>query len=206
MIGIVNYGLGNLGSIHNMLSYLGHSSVIIDCPSDLDKVSKIILPGVGAFDTGMNALIQNKWIDKLNEKVLIDKMPVLGICLGMQLMTNRSEEGTVAGLGWVKAITKKFKFDNISLNLKIPHMGWNTVLPVNQSVLQDELLHLDEIRYYFVHSYIVELEDENDSIYNCNYGGLFCAAFQHNNIFGVQFHPEKSHKFGFSLLNNFAKI
>lgn len=205
MIGIINYGLGNLGSIKNMLSYLGHDSIIIDNPYNLNDVSKIILPGVGAFDTGMTSLIDNNWLDLLNENVLIKQMPVLGICLGMQLMTNFSEEGLVAGLGWVNGKTKKFSFDKDS-GLKIPHMGWNTVSPDNTSILHEDLLKLEEIRYYFVHSYFVELENKEDCIFTCNYGKPFCAAFQHNNIFGVQFHPEKSHKFGFSLLNSFAKF
>lgn len=205
MIGIINYGLGNLGSIKNMLSYLGHDSMIVDSPENLDDVSKIILPGVGAFDTGMNSLIENKWLDVLNEKVLIKRMPVLGICLGMQLMTNYSEEGLIKGLCWINATTKKFKFDE-GLELKIPHMGWNTVFPFSHSILQTGLLSLDEVRYYFVHSYFVELENDEDCIFKCNYGHPFCAAFQHENIFGVQFHPEKSHKFGFRLLNNFASF
>lgn len=188
-----------------MLSYLGHDSMIIDNPSYLNQVSKLILPGVGAFDTGMNSLTDNGWLDLLNEKVLVEKMPVLGICLGMQLMTKYSDEGQTKGLGWIDAKAKKFKFEPDS-GLKIPHMGWNTVTPFTSSVLHHGLLELEEIKYYFVHSYYIEVENAKDCIFSCNYGIPFCAAFQNDNIFGVQFHPEKSHKFGFSLLNNFATL
>lgn len=205
MIGIVNYGMGNLGSIQNMLSFIGVESKIIDNAAQLNDVSKIILPGVGAYDSGMAALAEQGWIEPLNRKVLIEKIPVLGICLGMQLMTNRSEEGIRVGLGWIDAVTTKFNFD-LDSKLKNPHMGWNIVAPQNKSPLHYELETLEEIKYYFVHSYYVEVTNPLDLIFSCDYGQRFCAAFQHDNIYGVQFHPEKSHKYGFVLLKNFANI
>jgi glutamine amidotransferase len=205
MIGIVNYGIGNLGSIQNMLSFIGVDSQIIDNPKQLDDVSKIILPGVGAFDTGISALADRGWIEPLNEKVLVQKIPVLGICLGMQLMTKKSEEGNKKGLGWIDGVSTKFNFD-LDSKLKNPHMGWNIVAPQNQSPLHSELDTLEEIKYYFVHSYYVEVNNPGDVIFSCDYGQRFCAAFQNNNIYGVQFHPEKSHKYGFILLKNFANI
>jgi glutamine amidotransferase len=205
MIGIINYGLGNLGSIHNMFTYLGVESRIIDDPRQLDEVSKIILPGVGAFDTGMSALVRGSWIEPMNDKVLVQKMPVLGICLGMQLMTNSSEEGDEKGLGWIDGVTKKFNF-GIDSSFKNPHMGWNIVSLANKSPLNYGLDTIEEIKYYFVHSYFVQLYNTSDLILSCDYGQIFCSAFQHDNIFGVQFHPEKSHKYGFILLKNFANI
>lgn len=205
MIGIVNYGLGNLGSIQNMLSFIGVDSMIIDDPKELDNVSKIILPGVGAFDTGMNHLNDKGWVELLNKKVLLEKTPVLGICLGMQLMTKSSDEGVKEGLGWIDGKTTKFNF-SLDSKLKTPHMGWNIVTTENQSALHLGLDSLEEIKYYFVHSYYVEVHNPLDTIFSCNYGQKFCASFQHENIYGVQFHPEKSHKYGFVLLKNFANI
>lgn len=205
MIGIIDYGCGNLGSIKNMLSYLGFDSQILNDPKQLNNVSKVILPGVGAFDLGMSSLVEQQWIEPLNIKVKEEKAPILGICLGMQLMTKRSEEGLKAGLGWIDAETIKFVLDP-ALNLKVPHMGWNVVESENKSILHSQLLDLDEVKFYFVHSYFVKLKNPDDLIFSCNYGQPYCAAFQHDNMYGVQFHPEKSHKYGFELMKNFASI
>jgi imidazole glycerol-phosphate synthase subunit HisH len=200
MITIIDYGLGNLGSIANMLKKLGFDSAIISNPRDLENASQIILPGVGAFDTGMKYLKDNHWLEELNKKVLIEKIPTLGICLGMQLMTESSEEGVLPGLGWVKGTTKKFTFSNN--DLRIPHMGWNTVTVKKAS----RILPQDgsERRFYFVHSYFVNLEDQNNLLVEATYGNSFAAGFEVENIVGVQFHPEKSHRFGMELLRNFA--
>lgn len=183
-----------------MLNRIGVESKIISAPDDLRTASKIILPGVGAFDTGMRHLIEGGWLDLLNEKVLIQGTPILGICLGMQLMCNGSEEGDLPGFGWFDADVKKFKSEDKSLN--IPHMGWNFVRPLNDSLLFND--GFEERRYYFVHSYYVQSNNKCDVISETSYGLNFVSGIQRNNMFGVQFHPEKSHKFGLSLLTNFV--
>lgn len=201
MIHIVNYGLGNLGSIKNMLSRLGYNSVITSDPQDILDAEKIILPGVGAFDTGMEHLNTHNWIGNLEQKALVEKIPVLGICLGMQLMTRKSEEGVLPGLGWVNGEVVRFA----DASLKVPHMGWNVVKSLRgDSILGDT--EEKEIRFYFVHSYYVKLENPVDELGIAHYGRNFVAAFQKDNIIGVQFHPEKSHKFGMNLLKKFAAL
>lgn len=201
MIHIVNYGLGNLGSVKNMLRYIGVNSAIIDKPDDLKSAEKILLPGVGSFDKAMKCINDTGFFEVLNHKALVEKVPILGICLGMQLLTISSEEGTLPGFGWIKAKTIRFPKDN---GLKVPHMGWNTVTPVSPSQLTNNLL--DESRFYFVHSYYVKVENEINSILKTTYGITFDSAIQHENIFGAQFHPEKSHKFGMQLLRNFSSL
>lgn len=202
MIAIINYGLGNIGSIKNMFKKIGVQAEIIDTPASLINAQKIILPGVGTFDDGMKLLKNNNWLEILNKKVLVDKTPVLGICLGMQLMTKLSEEGKEEGLGWVDGTVKKFKFENS--DIKIPHMGWNDVIPSKDSALFSNLN--EEARFYHVHSYFVSLNQTVGTIAETNYGGKFTSAFNFDNIYGVQFHPEKSHKYGKQLLLNFSKI
>ncbi|WP_256003206.1 imidazole glycerol phosphate synthase subunit HisH [Pedobacter deserti] len=197
MIHIVNYGMGNLGSIQNMLKKLGIPSKIAEAPEEAMDASQLILPGVGAFNEGMRILSESGWVSFLNRKVLEDKLPILGICLGMQLMTSFSEEGNVAGLDWVRGQTVRFT----GANLRVPHMGWNIVLP-----RQDEDLFRseeEELRFYHVHSYYVRLENPEQEIAQTVYGDPFTSAFRKDNIFGVQFHPEKSHKFGMQMLKNF---
>jgi len=201
MITIVNYGMGNLGSVFNMLKRIGVEAQIVDRPEDLLSAKKILLPGVGAFDNAMKRINESGFLDILNQKALVDKVPVLGICLGMQLLTRRSEEGNLPGLGWIAADTIRFPNQN---GLKVPHMGWNLVHPGSPSDVTVGLP--DDPRFYFVHSYRVKVDDEVNSILKCNYGGDFDAAVQRENIFGAQFHPEKSHKFGMRFLENFARI
>lgn len=201
MINIVNYGLGNLGSIKNMLHRLGVESRIAEDPSEIENASKIILPGVGAFDAGMNNLKQQGWLDVLHKKAMVEKVPVLGICLGMQLMTNNSEEGDLPGLGWIDASTRKFTFE-AGAPYKVPHMGWNVVNVQKASNIIK--LDAEEKRFYFVHSYYVALKDSQLTLGSTQFGHAFCSAFESGNIIGVQFHPEKSHKFGMQLLKNFA--
>jgi glutamine amidotransferase len=201
MITIIDYGLGNLTSVKNMLKKLGIDSVITDSRENIEKAQKMILPGVGAFDNGMKLIKQKSLIDVLNEKVLVEKIPILGICLGMQLLTKGSEEGVEKGLGWIDAQTVKFNFANN--NLKIPHMGWDYIQVKKQNPLIDiNARH----RFYFVHSYHVKCNDVNDVVANCNYGSEFTCMLNHENIYGAQFHPEKSLKFGMELLQNFSKI
>lgn len=201
MISIINYGLGNLGSIQNMLKKIGYESSIINSPDELEGATKIILPGVGAFDSGMEHLNKGGWIEKLSQKVLVEKTPTLGICLGMQLMCRGSEEGSLPGLNWVEADVKRFKFNDPKL--KVPHIGWNFVFEEKSSKL---FLNSDpEKRFYFVHSFYVAADREEDILLKSKYGIEFTSAFEKDNIVGMQFHPEKSHKFGLSILKNFAK-
>ena len=199
MIVIVDYGMGNLGSIANMIKKVGYKSIITSDLKELKKATKLILPGVGSFDNGMRNLKELGMIEVLNQKVLIEKTPVLGICLGMQLMTKSSEEGKLSGLGWIDAETKKF----VSDTLKIPHMGWNIIKHQKNSQLFDEIER--EKRFYFVHSYCVSCNQEADILTNTNYIQDFVSSFEKENIVGVQFHPEKSHKFGMNLIKNFVE-
>jgi glutamine amidotransferase len=203
MIVIIDYGMGNLGSTKNMLKRLGVESIISDNHSDVLKADKLILPGVGAFDHGMKNLKEKQLVPVLNQRVIVDKVPLLGICLGMQLLTGHSEEGCLKGLGWIDAETVRFKFSNESL-LKIPHMGWNEVLLNKNSPLLNGIG--DRPKYYFVHSYHVVCHKKEDEILNTFYGFNFTSAIQKDNIFGVQFHPEKSHMFGMKILDNFNKL
>ncbi len=201
MISIVNYGMGNLGSVVNMFKRIGYPSIIIDKPTELLNAQKILLPGVGAFDNAMKQINDIGFAEVLNKKVLVEKVPILGICLGMQLLTRGSDEGNLKGLGWIEADT--LGFPSIE-GLKVPHMGWNQVIQSSPSVMTNNLI--DDTRFYFVHSYRVKVDNEKNSILKCDYGTLFDAAIQKDNIFGAQFHPEKSHKFGMRFLENFAKL
>jgi len=203
MIVIIDYGLGNLASVLNMFKKIGTKEVVISGDKEIiSKASKILLPGVGAFDGGMGNLEQTGLIPILNEKALKEKVPVLGICLGMQMLGKKSEEGVKQGLGWVDAETVKFNLDP-ALKLKVPHMGWNYI-KVNR---QNPLVDMDsKSRFYFVHSYHVKCLDEKQSLATCNFGEDFTCMVNKDNIFGTQFHPEKSLKFGMKLLENFSKI
>ena len=202
MTTIINYNLGNPKSIKNMLAYLGIESRISADHADISSADRLILPGVGHFQHGMEQLEQLDLIELLKKEVLENKKPILGICLGMQLLTKHSEEGNLAGLGFIDAQTKKFVLQDS--NLKVPHMGWNTVAFQKESKLIQEVT--ENPRYYFVHSYYVDCAHQEDILCSTNYGEDFVSGFQHNNIFGLQFHPEKSHKFGMELLANFCKI
>jgi imidazole glycerol-phosphate synthase subunit HisH len=202
MIVIIDYKMGNLGSILNMLKKVGSPGIISSDPSTIGQADKLILPGVGAFDNGMKNLNELGLIPVLAGKVLEERTPVLGICLGMQLMTKSSDEGKLPGLGWIDAATVRFRHDPSTL-LKVPHMGWNTVNVRKDSVLFENMF--PEPRFYFVHSYHAECRDAADVLTTTHYGYDFVSAFQRNNIMGVQYHPEKSHKFGMQLLRNFAE-
>ncbi|GCC52462.1 imidazole glycerol phosphate synthase subunit HisH [Chryseotalea sanaruensis] len=201
MISIIDYGLGNLGSIVNMFKKIGYQSQIIHRPEELDQATKLILPGVGAFDTGIKHLQDHGWLAPLEKKVMVERIPIMGICLGMQLMTKGSEEGKFDGLGWIDAYTRKFQ--PASAEVKIPHMGWSKADIVKESKLLIQKNN-SERRFYFVHSYFVSVNNAEDELLRCNYGNNFTAGFERNNIIGVQFHPEKSHKFGMELFGNFA--
>jgi len=203
MITIIDYGLGNLGSIVNMLKKIGVKSVIASEPEDIARAERIILPGVGHFDRAMERIGQNGLRKILERKALEEKVPFLGICLGMQLLTKSSEEGQLPGLGWIPAETIRFRFPEDS-PLKIPHMGWNVVERSTPSPLTENFQ--EETRFYFVHSFHARVEDERYSILKAVHGYPFDAAIQKGNLYGVQFHPEKSHRFGMQLLDNFARL
>jgi imidazole glycerol-phosphate synthase subunit HisH len=200
---IVDYGMGNLGSIQNMLKKCGAKSLITNSATEISKAEKLILPGVGHFDRGMEKLRALNLVAVLNERVMSQKIPVLGICLGMQLMCKGSEEGTEQGLGWIDAQFQKFKNEFANQPLKVPHMAWNYVQHKKQSKLTHELP--EPSRFYFVHSYHAVLKNEGDALFTTNYGYNFVSAFERENILGVQFHPEKSHKFGQQIFQNFIQ-
>jgi glutamine amidotransferase len=203
MITIVNYGMGNLGSVQNMLKRIGVDTEITGDINKIEEAQKLLLPGVGAFGAAMQKIEESGLRNILDKKVLTEKIPVLGICLGMQLLTRSSEEAPLPGLSWIPAQTLKFNFPNDS-SLKVPHMGWNNVHPVKTSKLT--INFDDETRFYFVHSYYVKADNQEDVLTTTHYGIDFHSIIQHQNIYGAQFHPEKSHKFGMRLLENFARI
>ncbi len=197
---IINYGLGNLHSISNMLTRLNIPTMITNDPQIILNAKKLILPGVGAFDTAVQNLKTSNLWDSINDAVTKHETPILGICLGMQLMTKNSEEGQQSGFGWVDASTKKFQQHK---KYKVPHIGWNFVTPIKHN---DFFTHYhDELKFYFAHSYYVECHQSNDIMATSEYSKQFTCAFKHNNILGVQFHPEKSHQYGMAFLKYFAE-
>lgn len=201
MITIVDYGSGNLGSIKNMFEYIGVAAEIQSDLKLIKKAKKIILPGVGKFDTAMLRINQSGLREVLDYKALKEQVPILGICLGMQLLTKKSEEGLLMGLGWIDAHVKKFRPNN---NLKVPHMGWNSVEISNLNNFTKTLTN--DSRFYFVHSYYVQTTKDENSLLKTSYGYQFDSGIVKKNIYGVQFHPEKSHKFGMRLFEQFAKL
>ena len=200
---IIGAGLGNIKSVQNIIKKVGGVSQIIKNPSDLPDDGKFILPGVGHFDYGIECLNNYNWIPILNDLVLLKKRPILGICLGMQLMCSSSEEGEKKGLGWIDAEVKKIKINNT--NLKIPHMGWNNIKIKKSCPIFDANFE-EEKRFYFVHSYYAVCNNVDDIVCVVDYSFEMTVGFQNENIFGVQFHPEKSHKYGMNLFKNFLDI
>ena len=201
MIAILDYEMGNIASIRNMLKKLGHDSILTAKPAEIESASSLILPGVGAFDSGMTNLAERGLISLIKKRAVEDKIPILGICLGMQLLASGSEEGRLKGLELIPARVKKF---SPSAERKVPHMGWNKVKTSQTNPLFSETEN--DPRFYFVHSYYFDCQNEKDIIGTTEYGEVFTSAVCRNNIYGVQFHPEKSHKFGLSLLANFAHL
>ena len=204
MITIVDYNVGNLNSIANMLKRAGHSAIL---SSDIDEIraaSKLLLPGVGSFDSGMASIDELGLLDVLSHKVLEEQTPILGICLGMQLLLEGSEEGDLPGLGWIKGRCRRFSFSAENVELKIPHMGWNEARPTHRNSL---FAKMDaEAGYYFVHSYHAVCDIEAEVLAHTTHGYSFVSAIERGNIYGTQFHPEKSHKHGMQLLDNFALL
>lgn len=202
MITIIDYGMGNVGSVFNMLRKLRAKVQISNDKNEIAKSDKLILPGVGHFDRGIDNLNASGLSSILSEQVLVNKKPILGICLGMQMMTRGSEEGVQQGLGWVAADTIKFPPSN---TLKVPHMGWNQVNSLKGAKLFEYSPEEAE-RFYFVHNYYVRADNVKDVAAYCHYGHDFVASFEAGNILGVQFHPEKSHLFGMNLFQRFLAL
>lgn len=203
MITVVDYGVGNIGAIINMADYLGIDAETSSDPDKVRNASKLILPGVGAFDKAMLTLQNKGLIDSLNEAALKRQIPVLGICLGMQLLARRSDEGVQAGLGWVAADVVRITLPPES-PLKVPHIGWLEVKPARKSALFDSAVYGE--RFYFDHGYYVQCDSPQDVAATIDYGSEICCAVSSGNISGVQFHPEKSHRFGMRVLEAFGKI
>lgn len=203
MIAIVNYGLGNLTSILNMHKRLGVDAVITDDHAEIRRADRLIIPGVGHFKKGMDNLHASGLKGLLDDLVLGEKKPVLGICLGAQLLTKHSEEGDVDGLGWVDAVTVRFSQEKLH-GLKVPHMGWSDITVKDESPLWTGLPA--EPRFYHVHTFHFVFEQLNEVSATADYGYEFVCAFRKDNIYGTQFHPEKSHKFGMKVLENFSRI
>lgn len=199
---IIDYGMGNIGSLRNMFKRIGAETQVASDVSSIERADKLLLPGVGAFDAAMRRIGELGIGEAIRAKAQAGT-PMLGICLGMQLLLDGSEEGALPGLGLIPGHARRFP---ASAELKVPHMGWNVVHRTRPSPLTDWMRDEDETRFYFVHSYAVETADAADSILRCTYGIQFDAAINRGQVFGAQFHPEKSHRFGMALLGAFASL
>ena len=204
MITIIDYGVGNINAFVNVQKRGKVTVKIAKTAADLEGAEKLILPGVGHFDHAMNQLNNSGMREKLDDLVLNQKIPVIGICVGMQMMANNSDEGEVEGLKWIDATVKKFDETKIHQVTRLPHMGWNDVKPVKDISLFQGLEK--EAIFYFLHTYYFHCNQAQDILAVSEYGGEFASAAHHDNIFGIQFHPEKSHHYGEILLHNFAKL
>ena len=203
MITIIDYGVGNIYAFQNVYKRLDIPTKIAKTPQDLEDAQKLILPGVGHFDYAMSQLNNSGMRAKLDELVLEKKIPVIGICVGMQMMGNKSDEGELEGLKWIDANIRKFDETTIHHRTKLPHMGWNDVNPSNHPLFKG--LEKEAI-FYFLHSFYFECNEPKDILATSNYGISFTSAANHENVYGIQFHPEKSHRYGEELLHNFAKL
>ena len=204
MIVILDNFMGNANSVSNIIKFIGYDCKISSEIDDVKNASRIIMPGVGSFDNSMKILnAKPKLLEILKEKILIQKTLILGICVGMQILFSKSEEGKEKGLDWIEGEVISLK--NLDKKIKVPHIGWNTVNIQNKSIIIDNKL-TERLRFYFVHSYIVKCSNNKNSIGNTFYGQNFTSIVNKNNIYGVQFHPEKSHKFGMQLFDNFLSL
>jgi glutamine amidotransferase len=206
MIGIIDYGVGNINAFINILKQIGVPYKRVSNESELVNVQKLILPGVGHFDYAMKRFQDSGMIDKINKMVLQQNTPVLGVCVGMQMMANNSDEGILPGLGWINAEVKKFDSTQLIGNepLPLPHMGWNDITLEKFSPILSGLEN--NSHFYFLHSFYFVCHVDSDRIATANYGSNFTCVANHKNVFGVQFHPEKSHNYGIKLLKNFSEI
>jgi len=203
MIGIIDYGVGNIKAFTNIYKNFDFPHKIVKNKEDLNSVTKIILPGVGSFDHAMQSLQNSGMKEKLDELVLDEKLPVIGICVGMQMLAKSSDEGKLTGLGWIDGIVKKFDKSKI-VNGPLPHMGWNNLNIKNSNKIVQNLE--TDPKFYFLHSYYFECKDKKDVLATATYGEEFECVVNHENIFGIQFHPEKSHHNGMKLLKNFGEL
>ena len=203
MITIVNYGLGNIQAFVNIYKRLNIPVTVASTASQLAGADKIILPGVGAFDWAMMCLNESGMREILDERVILHKRPVLGVCVGMQMMAQRSEEGRQPGLGWIEAEVRRFDDSGFEQKTHLPHMGWNDACPAGTECL---FRTMTRSRFYFLHSYYIVPTDPDTVLAMTDYGGSFASAVRLENIYGTQFHPEKSHQSGIQLLKNFAEI
>lgn len=204
MIKIVNYGSGNIQAILNIYKQLDIGCVVADKPSQLEDATKLILPGVGAFDETMQELLDSGFQAELNRLVLERKIPVLGVCVGMQILANRSDEGELPGLGFINGEVKKFDSNVFTHKPHLPHLGWNSIQPAKEHPIFDNIDY--EQGFYFLHTYYFSCNSKNDVLAKTEYGIEFSSAVNHENIFGMQFHPEKSHSNGVQLFKNFANL
>ena len=203
MIVVIDYGMGNLGTVAAKIKKNDPTVIVSSLETDIENADKLVLPGVGSFKAAMDNLDARGLIPVLCRQVIKNKVPILGICLGMQLFSSQSEEGNGKGLGWIDAETIRFRFPDTQNPLPIPHMGWNTVhfkreMPLLKGIENDK-------RFYFTHSYHIRVQDIQDDCASTEYGYEFCSIINHQNITGVQFHPERSHKNGLALLSNFVR-
>lgn len=204
MIKIIDYGLGNIRAFANVYERLNIPVAIVKTADDLKDATKIILPGVGAFDYAMSQLNKSGMRETLDKLVLEHQLPVMGICVGMQMLAKSSDEGVLPGLGWIDATVKKFDASFLKSKTQLPHMGWNTIHPNNDNPL---LVNFSkDSRFYFLHSYYFQCNNPNDTIATTEYCIKYTSAVNKKNIYGVQFHPEKSHQWGIQLLKNFADL
>lgn len=200
MIGIIDYGLGNVRAFENIYRRLNIDVRLVRSAEELEEADRLILPGVGAFDWAMTRLEQSGMNKALNRRVLSDRVPVLGVCVGMQMMATRSDEGNMNGLGWVPGRVKRFDETKFNQRTHLPHMGWNSI-EVTQNPLFDGI---DDPQFYFLHSYFFDPDDAMHAVAHSDYGIRFASAIRQDNVWATQFHPEKSHHWGISLLKNFA--
>ncbi len=204
MITIIDYGVGNINAFVNVYKRLDIPTKIAKTVNDLENAEKLILPGVGHFDYAMSEFIKSGMREKLDELVLLKETPIIGICVGMHMMGLSSEEGNSDGLKWINAKVKKFDESKIKQLTRLPHMGWNDVKPIKLNPLFKGLEN--DALFYFLHSYYFECLDKSNILATSDYGISFASAANHKNIYGIQFHPEKSHNYGEILMNNFAKL
>lgn len=204
MITIIDYGSGNISAIGNIYEKLNIDYKIAKSPNEIIGAKKLFLPGVGAFDETMNLLENSGFRKAIDNEVLINKVPIIGICVGMQVLGNSSEEGKLPGLGYIKGHVKRLDESLLNTKPTLPHMGWNTIQFKSQSLLFEEID--TEIGFYFLHSFYFECENYTDIVATTDYGRTFASAINHDNVYGIQFHPEKSHINGITLLKNFAKL
>lgn len=204
MIGIINYGSGNVYAIANIYKRLNIPHLVTNDPQELKSSTKLILPGVGAFDETMSLLNRTGLSELLNELVMFKKVPIMGVCVGMQILGDSSEEGALKGFGWIKGRVRKFDAQLLKQKPHLPHMGWNTAQQKRPCKLIDNMDF--EQGYYFLHSYYFDCNDPADILTSTAYGIEFASAINHDNVYGIQFHPEKSHQNGSKLFRNFANL